>query len=91
MCNLSEFMLFLDQFKIRFSIIVMSETFLFSDENAPIIEGYTEFSVSKDRKRFHRGDGLLVYVSDKICSIKTYIVSRVFSCYEYVGLEISLG
>ena len=90
-CNLSEFMLVLDQIKIRFNIIVLSETYLFSDENAPNIEGYTAFSVSRDRKRIHRGGGLLVYVSDKISSIKIDVMSRVFSSYESIGLEISLG
>ena len=48
-CNLNEFMLVLDQIKIRFNIIVLTETYLFSDENAPNIEGYTAFSVSRDR------------------------------------------
>ena len=80
-CNLSDFMLVLDQIKIKFSIIVLSETYLFSDENAPNIEGYTAFSVSRDRNRVHRGGGLLVYVSDEISSLKIYIMSRVFSCF----------
>ena len=84
-------MLVLDQNKFRFSIIVLSETFFLSDENAPIIEGYKAFSVSRDGKRFHIDDGLLVYVSDKISSIKIDIMSRVFSSYESIGLEISLG
>ena len=61
-CNLSEFILVLDQIEFRFSIIVLSETFLFYDENAPIIEGYTAFLVSRDRNHFNRGGGLLVYV-----------------------------
>ena len=51
-------MLVLDQTKFRFSMFVLSETFLFSDENAPIIEGYTAFSVFRDRKRFYKGGGL---------------------------------
>ena len=42
-CNLNEFMLVLDQIKIRFKIIVLSETYLFFDENDPNIEGYTAF------------------------------------------------
>ena len=90
-CNLSEIMLVLDQIKIRFSILVLSETYLFSDENAQFIEGYTAFSVSRDRNRFHRGGDLLVHVSDKISSMNIDIMSRVFSCYESIWLEISLG
>ena len=89
--NLSEFMLIRDQIKIRFSVTVLSETFLISDENAPIIEGYTTFSVSMDIKRSRRGGGLLVYVSDKISSVKIDIMSRFSSSYEYFGLDISLG
>ena len=77
-CNLSEFMLYLDQIKIRFSIIVLSETFFFSDEIAPITGSYTTFSVFRDRKQLHRGGGLLVFVSDKISSVKIVITSRVF-------------
>ena len=88
--NLSHFMFVLDQINFRFSIIVLSETFFFSDENTPIIEGYTTFSVSSFRKRFHRGRGLLLYVADKISSIKIDIMSRVFSSYESVWLEINL-
>ena len=63
-------MLVLDQIKNRFSIIVLSETFLFSDENVHIIEGYTAFSVSRDRERFHTGGDSLVYISDEFSSIK---------------------
>ena len=84
-------MLVLDQIQIRLSVIVLSETYLFSDENAPNIEGYTAFSVSRDRNRVNKGGGLLVYVSDKSSSIKFDIMSRVSSCYESIGLEISLG
>ena len=90
-CSLNKFMLVLDQIKIRFKIRVLSETYLFSDENAPNIEGYIAFSVSSDRNRIHRGGGLLVYVSDKIPSLKIDIMSIVFSSYESIGLGTSLG
>ena len=84
-------MLVLDQIKINFSIIVLSETFLLSDENASIIEGYTALSVSRDRKRSPRGGSLLFYVSDKISSIKIDIMFRVFSSYESIGLDVTQG
>ena len=77
-CNLSEFMLVLDQIKNRFSKIVLSETFLFSDENSPIIESFTTFSVSNNRILVQRGGDLLVHVSDKISSLKIYIFFMVF-------------
>ena len=46
-CNLIEFMVILDQFRICFNVIVLRETYLFSDKNPPIVEGYTGFSVSR--------------------------------------------
>ena len=81
-------MLVLDQIKLRFSIIVSSETYFFSDENPPIIEGWTVFSVYRDRKQAPRGGGVLVNVSDKISFIKFVNMSRVFSSFEPNGLRL---
>ena len=84
-------MLVLDQMKFKFSINVLSETYLLPNEVHIFIERRTAFSVSSDRKRFHRGDGLFDFVLDKVTSIKNCNMSRFFSSYESTEIEISLG
>ena len=84
-------MLVFDQIKYRLGFIVVGETYLLSDWNPPTIEGWTAFSVSRDRKRAYRRGGILVKVSDKIFTLKFDNMSRVFSSlcrvYRLLSLE----
>ena len=52
--------------KAKFCVYVLSETCLLSDENHPILEGYSSYVVRRSCNRSNRGGGLLVYVPDKL-------------------------
>ena len=89
--NFDELQIYLAKLQISFSVIVICETFLVSNEEPPHLEGYTSFSVSRNNGVRHRGGGLVVYVLDSIESTKIKTLCRMSSNFESIGVEISLG
>ena len=79
--NFDELCLSLNEIKAKLSVIVLSETSIFSDENHPILEGYTSYAVCRSCNKNNRGGDLLVYVLHKLSSIKVEGVSKNFSCF----------
>ena len=75
--NFDKLCLNLIEIKMKFSVIVLSETCLLPNENHPISEGYTSYAVCKNCNGNNRGDGLLVYVQDKLSSILFEGISKI--------------
>ena len=89
--NFDELIVHLSQVQVTFSAIVLCETFLYSDENPPSIDGYTAFSVSRDRNLRHRGGGVVVYVLSSLTSTRIDNMSSIFTSFESIGVEITSG
>ena len=89
--NFDELCLNLNKNKAKFSVIVLSETCLVPNENHSILEGYTSYAVCRNCNKNDRGGGSLVYVLDKLSSIKVEGISKKNSSLESIGVELTLS
>ena len=80
-----------NELKPKISVIVFGETCLLPNENHPILGGNISYAVCISCNRNNSEGGLLVYVLDKLSSIKVEGMSKMLYSFESIGAEITLS